>query len=159
MGLWSSTKLAPTPGSPKIREHNRSQRLDLQIRRSSMVKSPLPAVAVFTLTPSVLPHKRPCLHTASLWTTTVNIAPSPAPTRQPNHNVQPKFIQTTIPLSHYQVIDFPGQKLSAERFLTAEVNAYIHLSQYVDVIAKSGLLFGKIKTLKLRYGSGGVTNV
>lgn len=67
--------------------------------------------------------------------------------------------QITISPSHYQVIDFPGQKLGAESFLTPKVNAYTHPSKYVDVIAKSGLLFGKIKTLKLRYGPGGVKNV
>lgn len=71
----------------------------------------------------------------------------------------PMLDQTTISSSNYQVLDFPGQKLSAESFLTAEVNAYTHLSKYVDSIAKSGLLFGKIKTLKLRYGPGAVTNV
>jgi len=65
--------------------------------------------------------------------------------------------QTTISPSHHQT--FPPKKLSAESILTAEVNAHTHLPKYVNVIAKIGLLFGKIRTLKLRYGPGGVTNV
>lgn len=67
--------------------------------------------------------------------------------------------------SNYQVLDFPGQKLGADNFLKAEVDAYIRLSKYVALIANSGLLFGKIKSLQLRYGTktedcdGGMTNV
>lgn len=61
--------------------------------------------------------------------------------------------------SNYRVLDFLDQKLSPENFLKAEVNAYTYLPKYVYVIANSGLLFGKIKILQLRYGPGGVTNV
>lgn len=61
--------------------------------------------------------------------------------------------------SNYQVLDFPGQKLSAENFLKAELGAYIRLSKYISLMANSGLLFGKIKTLQLRYyGEGGKTS-
>lgn len=67
--------------------------------------------------------------------------------------------------SNYQVLDFPGQKLSADNFLKAEVDAYICLREYVSLIANSGLLFGQIKSLQLRYGTTtgggdqGITNV
>ena len=76
------------------------------------------------------------------------------------------MLQNTSPSSpsNYQVLDFPGQKLGADNFLKAEVDAYIRLSKYLPLIANSGLLFGKIKTLQLRYGTttggdGGITNV
>ena len=76
------------------------------------------------------------------------------------------MLQKTSPSSpsNYQVLDFPGQELDADDFLKAEVNAYIRLSKYVALIANSGLLFGKIKTLQLRYETtggddGGMTNV
>lgn len=64
---------------------------------------------------------------------------------------------------NYQVLNFPGQHFSAEKFLKAEVDAYSRLSKYIRRLANSGLLFGKIKSLELRYdgttttttGSGG----
>lgn len=71
----------------------------------------------------------------------------------------PMLDQSISSSSNYQVLNFPGQKLSARNFLQAEVNAYTHLFKYVNLIANSGLLFGKIKSLQLRYGPGGLTNV
>lgn len=52
---------------------------------------------------------------------------------------------------NYQVLNFPGQHFSAEKFLEAEVDAYSRLSKYIPLLANSGLLFGKIKSLQLRY--------
>lgn len=64
---------------------------------------------------------------------------------------------------NYQVLNFPGQHLSAKKFRKAEVDAYSRLSKYIPLLANSGLLFGKIKSLQLHYdgttttttGSGG----
>lgn len=52
---------------------------------------------------------------------------------------------------NYQVLNFPGQQFSAEKFLKAEVDAYSRLSKYIPLFANSGLLFGKIKSLTLHY--------
>lgn len=64
---------------------------------------------------------------------------------------------------NYQVLNFPGQHFSAKKFRKAEVDAYSRLSKYIPLLANSGLLFGKIKSLQLHYdgttttttGSGG----
>lgn len=57
----------------------------------------------------------------------------------------------------YQVLNFPGQYFSAEQFLKAEVDAYFRLSKYISRIAQSGLLFGKVKSLQLRYDGNTTT--
>lgn len=71
----------------------------------------------------------------------------------------PMLEQSFSSSSNYQVLNFPGQKLSVENFARTEINAYIHLSEYVKLIANSGLLFGKIKSLRLRYRPGGLMHV
>lgn len=74
------------------------------------------------------------------------------------------MLQKSTSSKNYQVLNFPGQYFSAEKFLKAEVDAYHRLSKYIPLLANSGLLFGKIKSLQLRYdgtttstttGSGG----
>lgn len=52
--------------------------------------------------------------------------------------------------NNYQVLGFPGQYFAAEEFLTDEMYAYSRFSKYISIIANSGLLFGKIKSLQLR---------
>lgn len=93
--------------------------------------------------------------------------PLPSSHRPPHlDNLSITFIsmlQKSSSSKNYQVLNFPGQNYSAEEFLKAEVNAYSRLSKYIPLLANSGLLFGKIKSLQLRYdgttttttGSGG----
>lgn len=57
----------------------------------------------------------------------------------------------------YQVLNFPGQHFSMENFLEAEGDAYCRLSKYIPLLANSGLIFGKIKSLEYRYYGGTTT--
>lgn len=59
---------------------------------------------------------------------------------------------TSSPSSiNYHVLNFPGQHRSVKKFLKEEFNAYYRLSKYIRLLANSGLLFGKIKSLHLHY--------
>lgn len=52
---------------------------------------------------------------------------------------------------NYHVLNFPGQHFSAEKFHKEEFNTYSRLSKYISLLANSGLLFYKIKSLHLHY--------
>lgn len=81
--------------------------------------------------------------------------PLPSSYRPPNlDNVSMTFIsmlQKSSSPKNYQILSFPGQHLSAEKFLKAEIKAYSRLSKYICLLADSGLLFGKIKSLHLHH--------